>query len=104
MHATRFIVVVLGGTDPDADPLATRPFAESLVATLADAGVPVAAVEADAAGDAWVAQVAADSAITVVGADGPAGTVALILGLLERIRTGDGGAYGGERAPLPALP
>lgn len=104
IHAMRFVVVVLGGTDPDADALATRPFAEALVGALADAGTPVAAVEADAAGDAWVAQIAADAAVTVVGAETPAGTAALVLGLLERLRTGDGGAYGGDRAPLPAFP
>lgn len=104
IHATQFVVIVLGGTDADAESLPTRPFAEAFVGALADAGVPVAAVETDGADDAWVGEVAADAAVTVVGAETPGGTVALILGLLERIRTGDGGAYGGDRAPLPAFP
>jgi hypothetical protein len=104
IHATQFLVVVLGGSDPEADVLPTRPFAEALVGALADAGVPVAAVESADAGDPWVGELPTDAAVTVVGGDGPTGSAALILGLLDLLRTGDGGAYGGDRAPLPPLP
>ena len=104
IHATALLVVVLGGTDADVGPLATRPFAEALVATLAEGGVPVAAVEATDAGDPWVADLATDATVTVIGGDSPAGAVALVLGLADAVATGEGGAYGGDRAPLPAVP
>ncbi|MFM8998955.1 MAG: copper transporter [Actinomycetota bacterium] len=104
IHAAGFLVVVLGGTDADAPPLATRPFVEALVAGLADAGVPVGAAETSAAGDPWVGDVPTDTAITVVGAEAPPGAVALVLGLLDAAAPGEGGAYGGDRAPLPTIP
>lgn len=105
IHAGQLLVVVLGGTESEAEPLPTRIFAEALVRGLADAGVPVAAVEPMlGGGDAWVGSIADDPVVTVVGADEPSGVAALILGLVDRLRTGDGGAYGGDRAQLPAAP
>ncbi len=102
------ILVLAGGAESEVliDP---ADFAVPLVLALDDLGAPVAAGESLLTELPFVALVRDDDdagIVTVDDLDLDAGGAALALGLEERLRTGDGGAYGVKDGadPLPPLP
>jgi len=105
--STGQVVVVLGGGQDEESVLPPEDFAVPLVDELVALGVQVAAGESATTALGFVEQVGGGGGIvTVDDLDLSMGGAALVLGLDELLRTGQGGTYGIKDGaePLPPLP
>jgi hypothetical protein len=103
------MVVVLAGGSRQDPVMGPEDFAVPLVQRLADLGLAVAAGESVDSAVPFVPLLRAsgvDGVVTVDDLDESRGGAALVLGLEQLRRTGNGGDYGvkGGAAPLPPLP